>query len=54
MSDINGFEKDLTQIINKHSMESMVNLPDWILARLITMNLIAMSYAIEENKARFE
>jgi len=53
MSDINSFEKDLANIINEHSIESMVDMPDFILAKLITMYVISLAYAFEEKKVYF-
>ena len=36
------FEKELTVLINKHSVENVVDMPDFLLARLLVSVVIAI------------
>jgi hypothetical protein len=41
-----SFEKELCDLINKHSMERFSNTPDWVLARLLVRTLDAYASAV--------
>lgn len=41
-----SFEKELRDLINKHSMERFSNTPDWVLARLLVRTLDAYASAV--------
>jgi hypothetical protein len=34
--DLTQFEKELTELINKHSVENVVNMPDFMLSKMMT------------------
>jgi len=38
------FKKDLTAVINKHSIENMSNTPDWILAEVAARALLMFAW----------
>lgn len=39
------FQRELTDLINKHSLERPSNLPDWVLAEYLTQCLVALNIA---------
>jgi len=41
-----SFEKELTELINKHSLDSDSNTPDWVLAEYLTNCLRAYKLAV--------
>lgn len=41
-----GFEKELQELINKHSKENGSDSPDWILSRYLVRCLEAYDYAV--------
>ena len=44
------FEKELEQLINKHSIENESNTPDWILTQYIGGCLSSFSRAIQQRE----
>lgn len=44
--DRSDFERELEELINKHSMESVSNTPDYVLAQYLDMCLTAYNVAI--------
>lgn len=40
------FQRDLAALINKHSLEQIANLPDYVLAEYLTQCLVAMNVAL--------
>lgn len=40
------FQRELAQLINKHSLERVANLPDYVLAEYLTQCLVAMNVAL--------
>jgi len=40
------FKKELTELINKHSLENESNTPDWILAQYLDRCLISYELAV--------
>lgn len=40
------FQRELTHLINKHSLERIANLPDYVLAEYMTQCLVAMNVAL--------
>ena len=43
-----AFEKELTHLINRHSIENVVDVPDFILARMICRMIEAMGLSIKK------
>lgn len=43
---IQEFEKELTHLINKYSLENESNTPDFILAKYLVMSLVCVNHAI--------
>lgn len=39
------FVKELEQLLNKHGIDSRLNMPDFILAELTARHLLALQYA---------
>lgn len=48
MSTLAGFRKELESLVNRHSMESGSNTPDFILAEYLTDCLAAFDKALHE------
>lgn len=40
------FQRELAHLINKHSLERVANLPDYVLAEYLTQCLVAMNVAL--------
>lgn len=40
------FQRELTHLINKHSLERIANLPDYVLAEYLAQCLVAMNVAL--------
>ncbi len=40
------FQRELAHLINKHSLERIANLPDYVLAEYLTQCLVAMNVAL--------
>ena len=40
------FQRELAALINKHSLERIANLPDYVLAEYLTQCLVAMNVAL--------
>lgn len=40
------FQRELANLINKHSLERIANLPDYVLAEYLTQCLVAMNVAL--------
>ena len=45
------FESELTTLINKHAIENIVDMPDYILASMICRMILAIGPSIKENNA---
>jgi len=43
---IRAFEDELTRLINKYSLETRSNTPDYILAKYLVMALVCVDHAI--------
>ena len=43
-----AFEKELTHIINRHNIDSMAGMPDFLLARMICRMIEALGPSIEQ------
>lgn len=43
------FEKELAQLINRHSVENEVDMPDFVLAKMICRMIEAMGPSIKKN-----
>jgi hypothetical protein len=41
------FEKELTNLINKHSVENLVHMPDFLLSRLLVSVIVAIAEPIK-------
>lgn len=48
------FKKELTALINKHSMENMGNVPDFILADFLYWSLLNFSTALQKRDNWFK
>jgi hypothetical protein len=46
---LNNFEKDLRKLINKHSVENLVDMPDFLIAHYICRSLHNLSFLIKRN-----
>jgi hypothetical protein len=44
-----NFKKELTQLINKHSIENKIDMPDFILAEMLCRMIEAMGPSIKSN-----
>ena len=44
------FEKELEQLINKHSQENASNTPDWILAKYLIGCLVTFNAAVQQRE----
>ena len=44
------FVRELSQLLNKHSIDTKVEMPDFILADLLARNILALSYCLREAK----
>ena len=47
---MDDFRKDLEALINRHSMESASNTPDWILARFLENCLTVFGVAVQQRE----
>lgn len=45
------FEKQLTSLINRHNIDTRVNMPDWVIAKVICINLDDLQ-ALHEEQVR--
>jgi len=45
------FQKELTELINKHSMENASNTPDWLLAQYLSGCLAIFTTAIQQRES---
>ena len=52
-SDASSFQKELRQLINRHSRENDSNTPDWILARFMQESLNAFEQATRQRDRWF-
>lgn len=43
------FEKDLQSLINKHSIENQWDMPDFLMAKLITRFIDSIGYTMKRN-----
>ena len=43
-----AFEKELTELLNKHSIENVADMPDFLLARMICRMIEAMGQIIKK------
>jgi len=43
------FQKELTELINKHSVENDVDMPDFMLAELLVNQIRVIGYAMKAN-----
>ena len=48
VGDMEGFEKGLTDLINRHSIENMVDMPDYLLSEMICRMINAMGPDIKK------
>ena len=48
------FEKELTQLINRYSLENRSNTPDFILAKYLVMCLVCVDHAIGVREAWYK
>lgn len=48
MSDLNNFEDELAVLINKHSIENEVDMPDFLLANMICRFITAVGKPFKE------
>ena len=48
MSDMNAFEDELAVLINKHSIENEVDMPDFLLAHMICRFITAVGKPFKE------
>lgn len=42
------FVQELTRLLNKHSIDTKVEMPDFILADLLARNILALSHCLRE------
>ena len=46
--NMESFEKELTELLNKHNIENAVDMPDFLLAAMICRMIEAMGPSIKE------
>lgn len=46
---LKSFHAELTQLINKHSVENVVDMPDFILADIVVRMIAAMGPCVKQN-----
>ena len=48
------FEKELENLINKHSIENESNTPDWLLAQYLLSCLVAFNIAVQQRETWYD
>lgn len=51
MSNLDDFERDIAEVVNRHGLDNKIGIPDYILAKYVTTTIAALNTANVEIKS---